>query len=127
MARIPYHSQTHTTATISLLEGLLQLLREKGIISDAEVRSLFTDRAEAWDGAVASPLGTRVAALLRSMAGPSLPATPVRRAAITRLVRPTADSPRDVSSGARGQAAGRAAIASDLGLTVRFPASGNQR
>lgn len=99
---LPYHPQTHTTATISLFEGLLQLLREKGIVSDSEVRSLFTDRAEAWDGAVASPVGARVAALLRSMAGPSLPAVSVRGAAINRLVRPAADAPGDVSSEARG-------------------------
>jgi len=70
MARDPsIDSHIYALAAISMLEGVLQMLRRKGIATDAEVRSLFLDRAAAWDGAPASTPGTGIAAVLSSMAG----------------------------------------------------------
>lgn len=70
----PYNAQAYATAAISMLEGLLQLLRANGIVSDDQVRDLFSDRAAAWDGASVSPLNSQVASLLRFMAGQHAPA-----------------------------------------------------
>lgn len=69
----PYSAQAYATASISMLEGLLKLLREKNIVTDDEVRDLFADRAQAWDGAAGSLVNTQVATLLRYMAGGTAP------------------------------------------------------
>lgn len=69
----PYSAQVYATAYISMLEGLLKLLREKNIVTDEEVRALFADRAQAWDCAAGSLVNTQVATLLRYMAGGAAP------------------------------------------------------
>jgi hypothetical protein len=60
---------TQALAAMSMLEGVIQILRIKGIASDAEVTSMLHSRAAAWSSARSSPQSAAVAALLVSIAG----------------------------------------------------------